>query len=265
MRRLNSLLRHPRRSAERAVQELLLRAAPLLVSRAFFLQGQMDIHPLSRWYRADFVARNGGFFLKNDSVERRIAPFDAHDLVRRDMLVLLCRSLLERKLRGDFAELGVYKGMTARLLHHYAPERTLHLFDTFAGFDARDVSAEQKVTGLAATTKQFSDTDIESVRSYVAAVNDNVHFYPGFFPATVPAALATRMFALVHLDADFYEPILAGLEFFYPRMAAGGFVIVHDYNAWAGARQAVEEFMADKPEVVLPMPDKSGSALIVKR
>jgi O-methyltransferase len=128
----------------------------------------------------------------------------------------------------------------------------------------RDVSAEQRKTGLWATTEQFSDTDLESVRRFVAPQNDNVRFYPGFFPASVPEELVRRPFALAHLDADLYEPTLAGLEFFYPRLASGGFLIVHDYNAWAGARQAVEDFMAGKPEVVLPMPDKSGSALIVK-
>jgi O-methyltransferase len=247
------------------MQKLLLRAAPLFAERAFFLQGQMDIHPKSRWHRTDFVARNGGFFLKDDPVERRIASFDSYDLVRRDMLVLLCRSLLTRDVAGDFAELGVYKGMTARLLHYYAPDRMLHLFDTFAGFDERDVAAERSATGLAATTQQFSDTDLDAVRRYVAPLNDNVRFYAGFFPATATTDVQTRTFALVHLDADLYEPILAGLQFFYPRVRNGGFIVVHDYNAWAGSRQAVEEFMADKPEVVVPMPDKSGSALIVKQ
>jgi hypothetical protein len=101
----------------------LLRAAPVFAKSAFFLQGQMDIHPKSRWHRVDFVARNGGFFRNDDPVARRIEPFHAYDLVRRDMLVLLVRSLLERQIAGDFAELGVYKGMTARLLHHYAPAR----------------------------------------------------------------------------------------------------------------------------------------------
>jgi O-methyltransferase len=68
----------------------------------------------------------------------------------------------------------------------------------------------------------------------------------------------------VHLDADLYEPILEGLKFFYPRMPKHGMILVHDYNAWIGARKAVDDFFSDKPELVIPMPDKSGSALIVK-
>jgi O-methyltransferase len=263
--RIAKFVASPGKTWERGMQKLLFKLTPALRNRAFFLQGQMDIHPKSKWHREDFVERNGGFFLKNDPVAREIAPFHAYDLVRRDMLVLLCRSLVERKIEGDVAELGVYKGVTAKLFHYYLRDRQLHLFDTFGGFDARDVEAEAQRTGLKATTKQFSDTSLEAVRKYVSPRNDNVHFYQGFFPGTVPIWLHDHKFALVHLDADLYEPILAGLRFFYERMSRGGYLIVHDYNAWAGARQAVTEFMADKVEVPVPMPDKSGSALIVKQ
>ncbi|MEZ5287747.1 MAG: TylF/MycF/NovP-related O-methyltransferase [Vicinamibacterales bacterium] len=227
--------------------------------------GQMDIHPASPLAPArDFVDRHGGFFPER----RRPAPdraVRAHDLVRRDMLVLLCRSVIERHIPGDFAELGVYQGLTARLFHHYAPDRRLHLFDTFEGFDARDVRAERATTGLAATTHMFGDTDPDAVRRYIAPQNDQVVFHVGFFPDSVPDELRARRFALVHLDADLYGPTLAGLEFFYPRVEPGGFLVIHDYNAWAGARQAVETFMDGRPEVIVPMPDKSGSALIVRQ
>jgi O-methyltransferase len=72
------------------------------------------------------------------------------------------------------------------------------------------------------------------------------------------------MFAFVHLDADLYDPIMAGLQFFYPRVAKGGIIVVHDYNSWPGARRAVDVYFQDKPEVPVPMPDKSGSVVIVR-
>ena len=37
------------------------------------------------------------------------------------------------------------------------------------------------------------------------------------------------VFALVHLDCDLYAPMRAGLEFFYPKLVPGGFMIIHDY------------------------------------
>ena len=66
----------------------------------------------------------------------------------------------------------------------------------------------------------------------------------------------------MHLDVDLYRPTHAGLELFYPLVSKGGFIVVHDYNAWPGARKATDDFLAGRPEVAVPMPDKSGSAVI---
>jgi O-methyltransferase len=231
---------------------------------AFYLQGQMDIHPRSMWYKQDFVDRTGGFFPPTDRQAREITDIDAWDCVRRDMLVLLLRSLTVRGVEGDLAEVGVYQGWTARLIHRYLPERTLHLFDTFTGFAAQDVAAEREATGLQVNVTQFADTSEHTVRGHIGDDGTRVRMYAGFFPQTYPAELGDRSFAFVHLDADLYEPILAGLETFYPRLTVGGFIVVHDYNAWPGARAAVDEFFASKPEVPIPMPDKSGSVVITK-
>jgi hypothetical protein len=57
---------------------------------------------------------------------------------------------------------------------------------------------------------------------------------------------------------------MSGLEYFYPRMVPGGFLIIHDYGSltWEGAEKAVDTFFADKPESVIPIPDSSGSAVV---
>lgn len=262
MNRFVKAVAHPGRTFARAVQLGQQRLSALFADSAFFLQGQMDVHPRSRWRNDDFVSATGGFFLPGDPVPRRIMNLEPWDLVRRDMLVLLLRSLNQRRVPGDLAELGVYRGFTARLFHHYMPDRALHLFDTFAGFDPHDVQAEERVGGRGTLKGHFADTSVEGVLRFLERKNDNVHVYPGRFPDTIPPELESRTFALVHLDADLYEPTLAGLRWFYPRIAPGGFVVVHDYNAWPGARRAVDEFFAGRPQVPVPMPDKSGSVVV---
>lgn len=221
----------------------------------FYFQSRMDIDRDSIWYVPEFVAATGGFLIPEDRVERRIGRLDPWDNVRRDMLVLLMRSVLARQIAGDFAELGVYQGETARLIHNYAPDRRLHLFDTFSGFDPCEIES-------AAQAGRFSDTSVAAVMRKIAPRNENVIVYPGRFPGTTGDA--PGQFAFVHLDADLFEPINAGLEFFYPRLSAGGIIVVHDYNAWTGARRATDQFFAARREVPIPMPDKSGSAVIVK-
>ena len=77
--------------------------------------------------------------------------------------------------------------------------------------------------------------------------------------------LEQTIFSFVHLDADLFEPTKNGLEFFYPRVSSEGIILIHDYNAWPGCRKAVDEFFFLKKESPIPMPDKSGSAIIVKQ
>jgi O-methyltransferase len=257
-------IRQPGFYARRTGQIILLRLTSLFARRSFFLQSRMDIDPSSFWHNPKFIASSGGFTPKGEAVARTIVETAPWDLVRRDMLVLLIRGIIERGIEGSFAELGVYKGETARLIHHYAPERRLRLFDTFSGFDARDLSEEQAQTGQAVTDGVFEDTSLETVQAYVSPRSDAIIFHKGLFPETCDEAVLAERFAFVHLDADLYQPILAGLEIFYPRLSPGGVLVIHDYNAWEGARRAVDEYFADKPEVPVAMPDKSGSAVVIK-
>ena len=253
------LLRDPVRYVPQVGRVALQQLCRVFQNRSFFLQGQMDIHPNARW-PATNRDETGGFFPKGE--ERRIHDLEPWDNTRRDMLVLLLRLLVTQRVPGAFAELGVYQGRTARLIHHYAPERPLHLFDTFEGFTERSSAAELRSVGSSAA--QFSDTSLEAVRRFVAQQNGNVHFHKGYFPESIPAPLQAQEFAFVHLDADLYEPIVEGLRFFYPRVPRRGIIVVHDYNSWPGARRAVDEFFEDKVELPIPMPDKSGSAVMVK-
>ena len=72
-------------------------------------------------------------------------------------------------------------------------------------------------------------------------------------------------FSLVHIDVDLYEPTLASLEFFYPRLSKGGVIICDDYNvsAYPGSKKAWDEFFNDKDyEFFYKVP--MGACFIVK-
>lgn len=263
--RLRRIFADPAKYAVRARKMLLQRCSPLFARSSFRLESQMDIHHSSLWHEPAFVGRYGGYLIPGDPVRRRVMDLEPWDTVRRDMLVLLLREMLERQVPGAIAELGVYQGRTARLFHYYAPERALHLYDTFGGFHQRDIERERAVTGHRDSTGHFADTSVEGVLHYIKPLNGNVHIHAGFFPESVPADVDPHRYSFVHLDADLYAPTLAGLEYFYPRLERGGILVVHDYNAWAGAREAVRRFFTGRPEIPLPMPDKSGSIVIVKQ
>jgi O-methyltransferase len=232
----------------------------------YFLQGRMDIDPFSYWHNPEFVKEYGGFLPKakiND--KRNIVDTCSYDLVRRDMIVLLLRTITINKIKGEIAELGVYKGETAKLIHHYCPERTLNLFDTFEGFAEKDVSKENDQIRNSESVINFKDTSVDSIMRFIDPQNSNVKVFQGYFPETVDKKLEQTIFSFVHLDADLFEPTKNGLEFFYSRVSSGGIILIHDYNAWPGCRKAVDKFFCSKKEFPIPMPDKSGSSIIIKQ
>ena len=180
------------------------------------------------------------------------AKFDSWDSVRRDMFALIVNDI--KDVKGDFVECGVYKGHTAKLIHHIAPERRLYLMDTFDGFRKED---DNNMEGV------FGDTSVEGVFKYIAPENSNVSIIEGRIPDSIPNDFKNKKFALIHLDMDIYLPTKAAIEFFYPRLSRGGYMILHDYNniRWPGIKKAVDEYFKRTP---IQMPDNGGSAIIQK-
>lgn len=184
------------------------------------------------------------------------------DKVRLYTFWLQIERLKNEKVEGAFAELGVYEGATARIIHEADPSRRLHLFDTFEGFSKQDLS-EEKSKDKKYDSSNFSDITLDEVKENVSG-NENVHFHKGYFPESTND-LEETTYAFVHLDADLYKPTLEGLKYFYPKLSAGGIIVIHDYNhTWDGVTKAVDEFVQSIPETITEVADWQGSAMIVK-
>jgi glycosyltransferase involved in cell wall biosynthesis len=183
------------------------------------------------------------------------------DMSRFYSLILNVKQIVGQGIEGDFAELGVYRGNSAAVLVHFARayQRRLFLFDTFQGFDERDLIGVDSTKDVG-----FSDTSLDLVKSVVG--DDNVVYCKGHFPDSIPEDCRRSRFAVVHIDCDLFQPAKYALEFFYPRMSPGGLLLVHDYSGkyWHGIKGAVDEFLSNKSDNVVLMPDKSGTAIIRK-
>ncbi|MGN6248077.1 MAG: TylF/MycF/NovP-related O-methyltransferase [Ginsengibacter sp.] len=184
------------------------------------------------------------------------------DYVRLATLELVSEEIRKKGLNGNVAELGVYKGKFARYINLYFKERKLYLFDTFEGFDKRDIETEKK-EGFSSGSQNFSDTSVESVLELMP-YRDNCIAVKGFFPESAKEIKDEYVF--VSLDADLFEPIYEGLKFFYPSLVTGGYIFVHDFNNdnYPGARKAVEKFCTENNISFVPIPDTAGSAIICK-
>lgn len=192
----------------------------------------------------------------------RSKVFDLINSIKQETVMLLGNSEAYQiymaaqrthKVAGDIAEVGVYKGGSAKLICEAKGERPLHLFDTFEGIpEVADIDH-----GL---YKGKHAAVFEAVKDYLKGY-EAVNFYKGLFPGTAEP-LKDSTFSFVHLDVDTYSSTADCLDFFYPRMNRGGVILSHDYTTRAGVRKAFDEFFGDKPEPIIEM---SGSqCLIVK-
>lgn len=174
------------------------------------------------------------------------------DPVRYAFIAMAIERLRSEGIQGSFAEIGVWRGDLSEFIHTLAPSRKFHLFDTFQGFpeDGDD---------------RFRDTSVDLVRKRLIANPANIDLNVGEFPSTA-AGLEDEQFSMVMYDADKYEPAVAALEFFYPKLSHGGYFFAHDFNneAEPGVKKAMQSFLEGKPEMLIEIPDRWGTALFRK-
>jgi hypothetical protein len=184
------------------------------------------------------------------SREMLLTPLEANQLFS------LVRST--SKLGGLMAEVGVYRGASARLILEADAKRPLHLFDTFEGLPTpAETDAELHLGRF--EQNQFS-CSLNDVRNYLGSFA-RVHFHQGLFPAT-GRAVEQEKFSFVHSDVDLYASTQSVLEFFYPRLVPGGIILTHDFATCHGPHQAFTEFFADRPEPLIELP--GDQAMVVK-
>lgn len=165
-------------------------------------------------------------------------------------------------LPGDIIECGVYRGstllgMTHRLALRGIRNAKLIGCDSFEGFpspsseDALEDGSFHERTRLGV----FHETSYEALSSRISALGyaQNIFLIKGFFSDTLPQ-LSNSTFRVVHLDCDLYQSYVTCVEFLYPRLVKGGYMVFDEYDfsesVYPGARKAIDEFLADKPEKI---------------
>lgn len=183
--------------------------------------------------------------------------------VRLGALRLISKEINKGHIRGAVAELGVYRGEFASEISRLFPDRKIYLFDTFEGFDERDLKIEEEGNYSCNIIEKFDSTGVDIVK-HKMPYPGQVLLKKGYFPETAEGIM--EEFALVSLDADLYKPTYEGLKFFYPRLSKGGYIILHDYNnsQFRGTGAAVSQFCRENGVFVVPICDLHGSAVILK-
>jgi len=180
----------------------------------------------------------------------------SNDYVRLATLELLCKRIAA--VPGATAELGVYRGFFARCIQWLLPERTIYLFDSFAGFLPE--------AGAAASFQAaHANITAEAVLQNLP-YPENAVLKPGFFPDSLDGL--EEQFCLVSLDVDFEQTTLEGLRYFWPRINTGGYLLLHDWGnpCLPGVAQALAQFEAELGHRLpaVPLSDVGGTLVLCK-
>lgn len=158
---------------------------------------------------------------------------------------------------GEVWECGVYRGGSARMLERLLRDahdgRPLRLFDTFTGLPNPNVDHDLLRGGA------FADTSADEIAELVPTASIRAGLIPGTF-----VGLEGSRIALAHIDVDLHDSVRDCVAFIYPRLVPGAWLVFDDYGGQTtpGARAAVDEFFADKPETPLVL--ASGQAIVHK-
>ena len=209
----------------------------------------------------------------------QIRGFTMTSIERQLAVIHAARYVVRRDLSGCFVECGVWRGgssMAAALTfaQENATDRSLYLYDTFEGMTP-PTDADRSVSGAKAQTLLDNDVDrtgawcvadIEDVQRNLASTKyptDRLHLIKGPVESTIPEQSPAESIALLRLDTDWYESTLHELVHLFPRVVEGGIVIIDDYGHWSGARQAVDEYLAQQPrQYYMHRIDYTGRLLI---
>lgn len=207
-------------------------------------------------------------------------PFTLTSIERMYALHSAVKYIIQANIAGDVVECGVWRGgscmnMALTFLHQGEQNRVIYMFDTYEGMTDPE-AVDVDILGRSATRLLTTPAECESTKCVASLdlVQENmkstgysmekIRFIKGDVAASIPTQ-APHQIALLRLDTDWYASTKHELDYLYPRLTAGGILIIDDYGHWGGAKKATDEYFAKvDPAVFMHRIDYSGR-LIVKR
>ena len=176
-------------------------------------------------------------------------------------------------VRGDFVEMGCYKGDTSLLLAEILRDynrgvpveklgksggkdvegdvsgetvKKLWIYDSFEGLPEK-AGEDESALGVDFRKGELAVTKREVKERFLRAGLPVPVIKKVWFSDLIEADLPERI-AFAFLDGDLYESIKCSLRLVGPKMMKGGVILVHDYSnpALPGVARAVDEWLAGR-------------------
>ena len=168
-------------------------------------------------------------------------------LKRLDNVQFCVSDVIRRKIPGDLIECGAWRGgvcilMRAVLAAYGVKDRAVWVADSFEGLPVPDevkYSEDHRWNGgeMAVSLEEAQD----NFRKY-GLLDGQVKFLKGYFKDTLPRAPISQL-AVLRVDGDLYQSVMETMEYMYPKVSVGGYVILDDYGEHLPpAKKAVDDY-----------------------
>jgi O-methyltransferase len=178
---------------------------------------------------------------------RTVRPHSLLSLLNLLFLQELSHRVEAADLQGDFVECGVYKGGSAGLLAYEATRsrfpRKTWLYDAFAGMPIANPNKDDRHSKEIEGGFVGSEWQTRRIMNRLRIPASSFSIGVGWFDQTLPSSPVEKI-ALLHVDCDFYDSVKLVLHTYYDRLQPGGYVVLNDYNSFAGCQAATDEFLS---------------------
>jgi len=155
-----------------------------------------------------------------------------------------------KAIEGSIVECGVARGgcsaLMAMIAARYKKERGTWLFDSFEGVP-EPTENDPEYGGLAKGSCLGTYDEVDNLLfSKFGLDRDSVFMVKGWFEDTLPKHKEkVGAISLLRVDADWYDSTKCCLQNLYGNVVPGGYIVIDDYGALAGCRNAVDEFLKE--------------------
>lgn len=149
-------------------------------------------------------------------------------------------------LDGTFVELGFGKGNSLKEFISFMnggdiDKREIYIYESFNGY--RKPTVEDKEAFVEKGFKR----PIQPAYDIVHTINKKVHLVKGYIEDTFSTQPPSRV-AIVHSHLVGYLSTQFALKQLASKLLDNGIVIITDYEKYPGTKQAVDEFIYDRPK-----------------
>lgn len=169
-----------------------------------------------------------------------------------EAVIVQLEKTLQQGTDGAVVEFGCYIGTTSLFIRRVldsagqSQQREFHVYDSFEGLPQKS-QQDSNAAGVDFEAGKLCVSKKEFLQQFRAAGLQPPTIHKGWFNE-LSATEVPEPIAFAFLDGDFYDSIISSLRLVWPKMAAGGAIVIDDYqrDTLPGVERAIRDFFRDK-------------------